>query len=106
MTHRRFVMHKGTLKRLIVALAIAPFPLAVHAAPGCPAVEQFLVGKAVGVVCFHSDDLRTNNPVTTPPDNSITTFADGTTLPGFAAGFGSYTPTKDRGVISNGPAPS
>jgi hypothetical protein len=27
-------------------------------------------------------------------------------LPGFPSGFGSYTPTKDRGVISNGPAPS
>ena len=77
-------MHKGTLKRLIVALAIAPFPLAVHASPGCAAVEQFLAGKAVGVVCFHSDDLRTNNAVTTPQDNSILTFADGTPLPGLA----------------------
>ncbi|HLW13519.1 MAG TPA: hypothetical protein VKU81_12535, partial [Casimicrobiaceae bacterium] len=104
-------MHKGTLKRLIVALAIAPFPLAVHAAPGCAAVEQFLAAKAIGVVCFHSDDLRTKNAATTPPDNSITTFADGSPLPGVSvaglpANFGSYTPTKDRGVISNGPAPS
>ena len=104
-------MHKGTLKRLTVALAIAPFPLAVHAAPGCAAVEQFLAAKAIGVVCFHSDDLRTKNAVTTPPDNSITTFADGSPLPGVSvaglpANFGSYTPTKDRGVISNGPAPS
>ena len=95
-------MHKGTLKRLTVALAIAPFPLAVHAAPGCAAVEQFLAGKAVGVVCFRSDDLRTNNAVTTPQDNSILTFADGTPLPGLAGGKGGFTPTTDRGVISNG----
>ena len=31
------------------------------AAPRCPEIEQFLTGKATGVVCFHSDDLRTNN---------------------------------------------
>ena len=99
-------MHRTILVRFCTAVALAPFSLAVHAVPGCPAIEQFLAGKATGVVCFHSDDLRTDNPVTTPPDNSITTFADGTTLPGFAAGFGSYTPTKDRGVISNGPTPS
>jgi hypothetical protein len=99
-------VHKRALKRLCAAIALAPFPLAVHAAPGCAAVEHFLAGKATGVVCFHSDDLRTKNAVTTPLDNSITTFADGTPLPGLASGAGSYTPTKDRGVISNGPAPS
>src|SRR5215475_11611823 len=36
------------------------------AAPGCPDIEHFLADKAVGVVCVHSDDLRTNNPNTTP----------------------------------------
>lgn len=80
----------------------------VAAAPGCPQIEQFLSDKAVGVVCFHSDDLRTNNPSTThpitPPDNAILTFADGTHLPGLLGGAGGYTPTTDRGVISNGPA--
>ena len=104
-------MQKRTLKRLCVAMALAPLPLAVHAAPGCAAVEQFLADKAVGLVCFHSDDLRTNNAVTTPPDNSILTFADGTPLPGFGPGIGippatDSLPITDRGVISNGPAPT
>jgi hypothetical protein len=76
------------------------------AAPGCPSVERFLVGKAVGVVCFHSDDLRTNNPITTPPNNSILTFADGSPLPGLLGGVNGFTPITDRGVISNGPAPT
>jgi hypothetical protein len=75
------------------------------AAPGCKAIEQFLTGKAVGVVCFHSDDLRTNNAITTPANNFILTFADGTPLPGptVLGGSGGITPITDRGVISNGP---
>jgi hypothetical protein len=77
----------------------------VTAGPTCADVEKFLAGRATGVVCFHSTDLRTNNPVTTPANNSITTFADGTPLPGptvFGSQF-SFTPTTDRTVISNGP---
>jgi hypothetical protein len=75
------------------------------AAPGCPAIEKFLTGKAVGAVCFHSDDLRTNNAITTPANNFILTFADGTPLPGptVLGGSGGITPITDRGVISNGP---
>jgi hypothetical protein len=76
------------------------------AAPGCPDIEQFLADKAVGVVCFHSDDLRTNNPNTTPANNSILTFADGSPLPGLLGGSGGFTPVTDRGVISNGPTPT
>jgi len=104
-------MDRRGLRRLSAVLALAPFPLAAHAAPNCAAIEQFLAGKAIGVVCFHSDDLRTNNAVTTPANNSIGTFADGATLPGVSvlglpANFGSFTPVTDRGVISNGPAPT
>ena len=111
-------MHKRALKRLCAAIALVPFPLAAHAALGCAQVEQFLADKRAGeLVCFHSDDLRTNNPSTTQPttpaNNSINTFADGTPLPGVAvpalklpANFGSFTPITDRGVISNGPSPS
>lgn len=81
------------------------------AALTCDQVTRYLADKAIGVSCVHSDDLRTNNPATTPPDNSISTFADGSTLPGVSVlglpfNFGAYTPTKDRGVISNGPAPT
>jgi hypothetical protein len=104
-------MHGRRLKRLGALLVFAPFPFAAHAE--CPAaLTQFLNGVAApGYVCAHSDDLRTTNPDTTPPDNSITTFADGSPLPGVSvaglpANFGIYTPTKDRGVISNGPAPT
>ena len=82
------------------------------AAPGCAEIEQFLAGKAVGVVCFHTTDLRANNPFgtagTTPLDNSIHTFADGTPLPGptvVGSNF-SFTPQTDRSVISNGPTPT
>src|SRR6266478_2633252 len=91
------------------------WPAVGLAAPGCPEMEQFLTGKAVGVVCFHTTDLRTNNtannPAITPANNSIATFADGTTLPGVSvlglpANFGSFTPITDRGVISTGPTPS
>ena len=72
----------------------------------CADIQASLAGKAVGVLCFNSDDLRTNNPLTTPANNSITTFADGTPLPGLLAGANSFTPTTDRGVISNGPTPT
>src|SRR6266852_817530 len=77
------------------------------AAPSCPAIEQFLTGKAVGVVCFHSNDLRTNNALTTPANNFILTFADGSPLPGptVLGASGGVTPITDRGVISNGPTP-
>jgi alpha-beta hydrolase superfamily lysophospholipase len=110
-------MHTRALKRLGAVLALAPLPLAAHAAPGCAALEQFLTGKATGVTCFHTDDLRTANQSTTnpitPPDHSILTFADGTHLPGLAfpalgipAGGSGFTPRTDRATISNGAAPS
>ena len=99
-------MRKVILQRAAGVLALTAWAGSALAALGCADVATFLADEATGVVCFHSDDLRTVNSVTTPPDNSITTFADGTTLPGFLAGFGSFTPTKDRGVISNGPTPT
>ncbi|MDQ2917018.1 MAG: D-(-)-3-hydroxybutyrate oligomer hydrolase [Pseudomonadota bacterium] len=100
-------MHESTLKRLVVVLALAPFPLVAHAAPSCAALDQLLAGRTTGVVvCFHSDDLRTNNAVTTPLDNSILNFADGKPFPGIFGGIGGFTPKTDRGVISNGPVPT
>ncbi len=79
------------------------YPLLASASPGCPEINAFLADKAVGVLCFHSDDLRTGNPVTTPANNSILTFADGAPLPGLLGGISGFTPITDRGVISNGP---
>src|ERR1700720_4628029 len=58
---------KRMIERYVgVMLASLLWSTGGSAAPGCPAIEQFLTGKAVGVVCFHSDDLRTNNALTTP----------------------------------------
>jgi hypothetical protein len=98
-------MRNGTLQRAAGLLALTTWAGSACAALDCASIQAFPAGQALGVVCVHSADLTTTNAVTTPPDNSITTFANGTTLPGFAAGFGSFTPTKDRGVISNGPTP-
>ena len=75
----------------------------------CPTViTTFLQNKATGTLtCFHLADLRTTVPPSvpiTPLDNSITTYANGTALPGLLAGYGSFTPTTDLTVISNGPA--
>lgn len=97
-------MQKVALRRLCTLAALAPLPYAAQAAPTCAAIESFLAGKATGMRCFHSDDLRTQNPATTPTDNSITTLANGTPLPGLTNGLASFTPIKDRSVISNGPA--
>jgi hypothetical protein len=93
-------------RRVGIPLVALGWSFAASAAPSCANIEQFLLDKAVGVVCTHSSDLRTNNPATTPPNNFLTTFADGSPLPGLLAGFLSITPVTDRGVISNGPTPS
>ena len=99
-------MHRNIARGSIVLGVTALCASTAFAAPGCPDIEKFLAGKASGVICFHSTDLRTNNVATTPANNSITTFADGAPLPGLFAGFGSFTPITDRSVISNGPAPT
>ncbi len=105
-------MHRNPFKRSALVIALSSLPIAATAAPSCDDLEAYLADKVTGtLVCFHSDDLRTNNPVTTPANNSITTFADGTLLPGVSVlglptNFGSFTPVTDRGVISNGPAPT
>jgi alpha-beta hydrolase superfamily lysophospholipase len=93
-------------KRVSVLLVSLLWSAVGLASPGCPEIEQFLSEEAVGVLCFHSDDLRTNNPITTLGNNSILTFADGSALPGLFGGIFGFTPVTDRGVISNGPTPT
>ncbi|MFI5089919.1 MAG: hypothetical protein ACHP7P_07660 [Terriglobales bacterium] len=103
----------STRSTLILGMLLALLLCALSrpAAAGCPEILAFLADKAVGATCFHADDLRVPNPATapvTPANNSITTFADGTPLPGptaFGSAF-SFTPVTDLGVISNGPAPT
>src|SRR5690349_10753730 len=102
-------MSTTLFKSRALLIALSSLPVAASAAPTCAELEAFLANKVKGtLVCFHSDDLRTNNPLTTPPNNQITTYADGTPVPnptGLALG-GAFTPVTDRGVISNGPAPT
>jgi len=95
----------GTL--LSLALCLLPRP----AVAGCTEVLARLADKTIGATCFHADDLRTANPPTapvTPPDDSITTFADGTALPGstIVGSDFSYTPVTDLEKISIGPTPT
>jgi hypothetical protein len=99
-------MQVKTMTRVGILVSLMLWATAGIAALNCADIQASLAGKAVGVLCFHSDDLRTNNSVTTPANNSITTFADGTPLPGLLAGANSFTPITDRGVISNGPTPT
>jgi hypothetical protein len=99
-------MQVKTMTRVGILASLMLWATAGIAALNCADIQASLAGKAVGVLCFHSDDLRTNNSVTTPANNSITTFADGTPLPGLLAGANSFTPITDRGVISNGPTPT
>src|SRR5262245_58094579 len=68
----------------------AAFPGAARA--GCPEVIAALGDRAVAVSCGASADLTTNNPATTPANNSIA---------GLPAG--AFTPVTDRGVISPDP---
>ena len=41
-------------KRVSVLLVSLLWSAVASAAPGCPDIEQFLLDKAVGVVCFHT----------------------------------------------------
>jgi len=74
----------------------------------CPtAITTYLQDKTTGTLtCFYTSDLRSTDPATapvTPADNSLTMFANGNPFPGLLAGFGSFTPVTDLGVISNAP---
>ena len=55
----------------------------------CADVLKVLGSQLADVTCFQSTDLTTNNPLTTPADNS---------LPGVPAR--AFTPITDRGVIA------
>ncbi|HVJ54189.1 MAG TPA: 3-hydroxybutyrate oligomer hydrolase family protein [Aliidongia sp.] len=59
------------------------------AASRCGRLSSFLHDRVADVVCTESTDLTTNNPATTPADNSLVG------LPPFA-----FTPTTDRSVIA------
>jgi hypothetical protein len=68
-------------------LFLVPFP--ASAAVTCADVLKVLGSSLADVNCFASDDLTTNNPLTTPANNSLPG------LPPFA-----FTPITDRSVIA------
>jgi len=59
------------------------------AASRCDQILDKIRKQLADVTCFESTDLTTNNPLTTPANDSIAT------LPAFA-----FTPVTDRGVIA------
>jgi 3HB-oligomer hydrolase (3HBOH) len=79
------------------AVRLAIFALGVFAAAATPAAAAtrcdrlvgLLARQITGATCAESTDLTTNNPATTPPNNS---------LPGLPVG--AFTPQTDRDVIS------
>jgi hypothetical protein len=64
-------------------------PFSAYAGFGCADVLKALAGELLDATCVESADLTTNNPQTTPLDNSMAG------LPAFA-----FTPRTDRDVIS------
>jgi hypothetical protein len=79
------------MTRLALAIAILASSPA-FAATRCDRILAAFGNRLADAVCFESPDLTTNNPATTPANNSI---------PGLLAG--AFTPQTDRGVISPNP---
>jgi 3HB-oligomer hydrolase (3HBOH) len=75
-----------------IAVLLLVISFSAHARLTCADVLKALSRELADATCFVSADLTTNNPQTTPPDNSI---------PGLPAG--AFTPTTDRTVISPNP---
>jgi len=74
----------------VLAFAAIAFPGIAYA--GCKEVQAALGDKIADVTCTESTDLTTNNPATTPANNSI---------PGLPVS--AFTPQTDRNVISPDP---
>jgi hypothetical protein len=77
------------LARHCFATLLFFMPCAVHAAVTCATVLKALGGQLADAVCTDSADLTTNNPATTPANDSLPG------LPPFA-----FTPQTDRNVIA------
>ena len=67
-----FVRRKQMLLRYLSAAALAVvIPATAHAGPRCDQILKHIGDELADVVCFESTDLTTNNPLTTPANNSI-----------------------------------
>ena len=76
-----------TIRSAVLLLLLAPF--SARAGLTCADVLEVLGSRLADPTCFQSADLTTNNPLTTPANNS---------LPGVPAL--AFTPITDRGVIA------
>src|SRR5437764_8046161 len=76
-----------TIRSAVLLLLLVPF--SVRAGVSCEDVRKALGSRIADVNCFASTDLTTNNPLTTPANNSLAG------LP-----VGAFTPVTDRGVIA------
>ena len=77
------------VRSFFLVMVLGLLPGLAAAQTRCDTVLRQLSRQLVDVICFESTDLTTNNVLTTPPNNSITS------LPAFA-----FTPITDRGVIA------
>ncbi len=71
------------------ALLLLLIPFSANAGTSCEHVLKALGNRLADATCFESTDLTTNNPLTTPANNSLPG------LPAFA-----FTPQTDRAVIA------
>ena len=98
---------QNSVVRLSATAAMLGWCAASSAALTCDDITHFLSDKAVGVVCFKTDDLRPNNPLVPPvtPANSpaagSVTYPDGSAVP-----LGALQASTDPTVISIGPTPT
>src|SRR5438445_8638428 len=76
-----------TIRSAFLLLLLVPF--SARAGMTCADVLKALGNQLADPTCFQSTDLTTNNPLTTPANNSLPG------LPAFA-----FTPITDRGVIA------
>src|SRR5437868_8855443 len=76
-------------KRWMMALALF-VPAIALADTRCEKILKKLGDQLTDISCFESSDLTTNNPATTPPDNSLAG------APLFA-----FTPRGDRAILIN-----
>ena len=90
---RALTLAKGELMRIRVGIGVIGVAIALagsaSAETRCDRILKRLGDRLADATCAESTDLTTNNPATTPANNSIPG------LPG-----GAFTPITDRGVIS------
>ena len=84
-------MLRRRVRRTALVTMLVPLAALAHG-DRCEQVLRRLGDRLVDVTCTPSADLTTNNPATTPANNSI---------PGLPAG--AFTPQTDRTVIAPDP---